>query len=131
MSDLNRRALREALLQAEPWLADPDRGPRAIDAGPCGRCGDLPGLLPTCGPVSWRALCRSCALEVGVAAWCEGHREEGREALRWAVGLPDHWDIAVTLWWVATGELRTAEVRRLRQAPQLPPAVRAALPSDP
>lgn len=127
MSDLDRAALREALLQAEPWLAATDRGPRAVDAGPCARCRTLPALLPTCGPVPWPALCRPCARAVGLDAWCDGHREEGREALRWAMALPDHWDVAVTLWWVATGELRRTEVRRLRDTTELPHTVRRLL----
>lgn len=127
MSGLDRRALRTALREAEPWLDDPARGPRAVDAGACDRCGELPRLLPTCGPVAAEALCRPCAVEVGLAAWCDGHREDGREALRWALRLPPHWDLAVTLWWVATGELRSIEPRTLRDAPTLPPGIRALL----
>ena len=130
MTGLDRRALREALLAAEPWLAEPDLGPRAVDAGTCDRCGGPPRLLPTCGPDAWPGLCRACALSVGLAAWCDGHREEGRTALRWAVALPDHWDVAVVLWWVATGELRDAEVRALSDRDDLPPAVRALLPAE-
>lgn len=129
MSTPDRRGLREALLSAEPWLAVDDQGPRAVDAGPCDRCGDLPRLLATCGPVAWEALCRPCALEIGLEAWCDSHREQGRVALRWAVTLPDHWDVAVSLWWVATGELRAVEVRRLDRLERLPPSVRALLPA--
>lgn len=130
MSDVDRAALRQALLAAESWLGAAERGPRSVDAGACDRCGELPRLLPTCGPTSWEALCRPCALEVGLDAWCDGHRQEGREALRWAVALPTHWDVAVVLWWVATGELRTAEVRRLHGTEALPAGVRALLPAD-
>jgi hypothetical protein len=127
MSGLDRRALRAALRETEPWLTDPDRGPRAVDAGACDRCGELPRLLPTCGPQAAEALCRPCVLEVGLDAWCDGHAEEGREALRWASRLPPHWDLAVTLWWVATGELRSVEPRSLRDAPTLPAGVRGLL----
>jgi hypothetical protein len=129
MSDdaLDRPSLRSALLEAEPWLADPARGPRAVDAGACDRCGELPRLLPTCGPAAAGAVCRPCAVEAGLDAWCDGHREEGREALRWALRLPAHWDVAVSLWWVATGELRAIEPRALRRAPTLPDGLRELL----
>jgi hypothetical protein len=100
-----RAALRQALREVEPWLAATDVGPRAVDAGTCERCGRLPRLLPTCGPVPWSALCRDCAGQIGLDAWCDGHEEEGRAALAWAGSLPPHWDVAVTVWWVSTGEL--------------------------
>ena len=57
-----------------------------------------------------------------------GHREQGRASLRWALALPAHWDVAVTLWWVATGELRSIEPRALARAGELPAPVRALLP---
>jgi hypothetical protein len=107
---VDRRALRRALLDAEPWLAAADVGPASVDAGPCDRCGDAPRLLPTCGPTGWAALCRDCALEVGDAGWCDGHADEGAAARRWAAGLPASWAQTVTLWWVATGELRSTEL---------------------
>lgn len=105
MTPAQRSDLRRALLEVEPWLGATEVGPRAVDAGPCDRCGELPRLLPTCGPVAWPALCRSCGGQVGLEAWCDGHQDEGRWALAWATSLPDHWDRAVTLWWVATGEI--------------------------
>jgi hypothetical protein len=106
----DRRALRRALLEAEPWLAAADVGPAAVDAGPCDRCGDLPRLLPTCGPAGADALCRDCALEVGEEGWCDGHQVEGAAARRWAEALPPSWAQTVTLWWYATGELRSTEL---------------------
>jgi hypothetical protein len=130
VSEVDRHALRAALLETEPWLGEPDRGPRSVDAGACDRCRELPRLLPTCGPSGWEALCRPCALAVGLDAWCDGHRDDGREALRWAVALPEHWDVAVVLWWVATGELRTAELRTLHGTQALPAPVRALLPVE-
>jgi hypothetical protein len=129
VTEVDRQALRAALLEAEPWLGEPDRGPRSVDAGPCDRCRELPRLLPTCGPSRWEALCRPCAVAAGLDAWCDGHRDDGREALRWAGALPAHWDVAVVLWWVATGELRTAELRTLRDTEGLPGPVRALLPA--
>jgi hypothetical protein len=130
VSEVDRPALRAALLETEPWLGESHRGPRSVDAGACDRCRELPRLLPTCGPSGWEALCRTCALAVGLDAWCDGHRDDGREALRWAVALPTHWDVAVVLWWVATGELRTAQLRALRGIEELPGAVRALLPAE-
>lgn len=101
-----RAALRDALRAANPWLDEIDRGPRAVTAGECDRCGGSPRLLPTCGPVAWQALCRDCAVDLGADAWCDGHRDEGRAALAWASGLPDDWEDVARLWWVATGEVR-------------------------
>ncbi len=106
MATVDRAALRRALLDAAPWLAATDVGPQAVDAGNCDRCGTAPRLLPTCGPSGADAVCRRCAEELGDAGWCDGHLEEGRAARRWAQQLPDRWPDAVTLWWVATGELR-------------------------
>lgn len=131
MSALDRSSLRRALLEAEPWLRSTDRGPRTVDAGACDRCDGPPRLLPTCGPVPWEALCRPCALRVGLDAWCDGHREHGRDVLRWAVSLPAHWDVAVTLWWVATGELRDTDLSRLRPHGELPPPLAAWLGPGP
>jgi hypothetical protein len=64
-------------------------------------------------------VCPGCAEELGDDGWCEGHIEEGRAARRWARQLPDRWADAVTLWWIATGELR-------REPPRLDPKVWSA-----
>lgn len=106
MEPIDRQALRDALLAAQPWLAATDTGPQAVAAGGCDRCHDAPRLLPTCGPAAFQALCRTCAEAVGDDGWCEGHRAEGRAARQWAAQLPDRWADAVVLWWVATGEVR-------------------------
>ncbi len=127
MSPEDRARLRTALREVEPWLTAADVGPQAVDAGPCDRCGDLPRLLPTCGPGPWAGICRDCARRLGPEGWCEGHAAEGRAARDWAEDLPDHWDVAVTLWWVATGELRSVEPRMLRRVASLPRAVRDLL----
>jgi len=105
MVGVDRRALAAALLRVAPWLADTEHGPRSVDAGTCGRCGRQPRLLATCGPLAHEALCRTCALEVGDEAWCHGHQVEGRQARRWARGLPERWADLVVLWWVSTGEV--------------------------
>lgn len=117
---LDRCALRAALLETAPWLADPDRGPRAVDAGPCDRCGTSPRLLPTCGPGGGRAVCRTCAFELGDDGWCEGHRDDGAAARAWAAALPERWADAVTLWWVATGEVRSDDAEPPDVGPWLP-----------
>lgn len=111
LTHAQRRSLREALRAAAPWLEHPDHGPSVVDAGTCERCGDAPRLLPTCGPSGAQALCRDCAVTLGDQAWCDGHRDEGRAARRWAGQLPPRWADAVVLWWVATGELRDADLR--------------------
>jgi hypothetical protein len=124
--DLDRPALRAALLDAAPWLAAADVGPRAVDAGTCDRCHDLPRLLPTCGPGAPEALCRDCATTLGDDAWCAGHHDDGVAARAWADALPERWADAVVLWWVATGELRLdAGAVAASAAPW--PAVRAAI----
>lgn len=104
--DVDRAALREALVDRYPWLEATDRGPRAVTAGECGRCGRRPRLLPTCGPVAHAAVCRACADELGRDGWCAGHADHGRELRAWAAGLPEEWPDVVRLWWVATGEIR-------------------------
>jgi hypothetical protein len=111
-SDIDRAALRRALLEAEPWLGATEVGPASVDAGTCDRCHEAPRLVPTCGPLRFHALCRDCALELGEEAWCEGHADEGAAARRWASALPDSWAQSVTLWWFATGELRSIELPR-------------------
>ena len=105
---LDRRALRAALLQTAGWLDDPDRGPRAVDAGSCDRCGVAPRLLPTCAVAGVVAVCRDCADQLGDDGWCEGHQEQGRQDRAWAEQLPDRWADAVLLWWLSTGELKQA-----------------------
>lgn len=127
---VDRRALGAVLSQAAPWLLETDVGPRAVDAGPCDRCGGPPRLLPTCGPDGLPGVCRDCAEVLGDDGWCDGHLEEGRAARRWAATLPQRWADLVVLWWVATGEVRI-DPDRLRTAVDLgalPPPVRAALP---
>ena len=81
--------------------------------------------MPTCGPVAWRALCRTCLLEVGPDAWCDGHAATGRELLAWAADLPPWWGDATVLWWVASGEVQGVPAHL---DPALPAPVRAALP---
>lgn len=101
-----RRALRAALIDRYPWIADHDVGPQAVEAGECDRCGSEARLVATCGPTRWAGLGRRCAAVVGRQAWCDGHADD---AARWLVrlrGLPDEADTVARLWWVATGEVR-------------------------
>jgi hypothetical protein len=121
-----RRALRAALLEVAPWLARNDVGPQSVDAGLCDRCGLDPRLLPTCGPSGGGGVCRDCAEVLGDDGWCDGHRDEGRQARGWAAALPDRWPDLVVLWWTATGEARLDRVVVDRTG--LPPAVSAVLP---
>jgi hypothetical protein len=123
-----RARLRRALREVEPWLAATEVGPQAVDAGMCDRCDLLPRLVPTCGPGPWPALCLACVEEVGLDAWCDGHEAEGRETLDWVGALPPHWDVAVTAWWVATGELALDSLAWPR-LDQLDPRVRGLLPA--
>jgi hypothetical protein len=114
-------ALRDALLSRYPWLAEPDLGPRAVEAGECDRCGAEARLVMTCGPGPDVQLGRRCAAEVGVVAWCEGHAAEAARALAWMARLPPEADDAARLWWVATGEVRvTGELRGRARALALP-----------
>jgi hypothetical protein len=121
--EVDRRALRRALLAAEPWLGATEVGPASVDAGSCDRCGALPRVIPTCGPAGHAALCRDCALAVGPGGWCDGHRQEGEEARRWAASLPSSWPRTVVLWWFSTGELRSIEL-----ADGVPDELAAGLP---
>lgn len=91
-----------------------------MEAGECDRCGEEPRLLPTCGPVAWTALCRTCAGDVGHDAWCDGHAEEAADLLAWAERLPDEWPTVCRLWWIATGEVRIGEVEEEELAARLP-----------
>ncbi|HVM00015.1 MAG TPA: hypothetical protein VM324_12050 [Egibacteraceae bacterium] len=111
-------ALRQTLRARYPWLADTDRGPQAVDAGECDRCGAEARLVATCGPVAWAALGRRCARRLAAGAWCDGHADEAAGALAWLAALPDEADDVARLWWVATGEVRlspalAAAARRL------------------
>lgn len=118
--------MREAVRSTYPWVDLTDRGPRSVEAGECDRCGAEPRLLATCGPVSWTALCRSCALELGHVAWCEGHADVAAGLLAWARGLPAEWPTVCRVWWVATGEVRLAHLGTAAAA-RLGPDVAAAL----
>lgn len=66
-------------------------------------------------------------MELGATAWCDGHADEAETSLRWAAGLPSYWDLAVTLWWIATGEVRVGRLDQVRRDPRLPSALRGAL----
>lgn len=127
---IDRTALRRALLDAEPWLAATEVGPRTVVAGSCDRCGRQPRLLPTCGPSAYEALCRDCAQAEGDDAWCDGHRAEGRAARAWAALLPARWADIVVLWWVATGEVRWDGSTPMPDRRALPAEVRALLPAE-
>jgi hypothetical protein len=116
-----RRALRVALVERYPWIDDAQVGPQAVEAGECDRCGREARLVTTCGPTSWAALGRACALEVGAGAWCDGHSEQARSWLRWLTALPAEVDAVARLWWVATGEVRLDPAA-------VEPLLRAALP---
>ncbi len=101
-----RRELLGLLVARQPWLADDDLGPAAVDAGPCDRCAVDPRLVPPCGPVPWRGLCRDCVLTVGTGAFCAGHADEADDLLARARALPPTWATLVRLTWVARGEVR-------------------------
>ncbi|TVR18325.1 MAG: hypothetical protein EA387_14775 [Nitriliruptor sp.] len=122
-----RRRLRSALLETAPWLAATEVGPQAVEAGRCDACDESPRLLPTCGPAGPGAVCRDCAVRLGVDGWCEGHQEEGAAALVWAASLPASWAELVILWWVATGEVRPTAWSELDTS-VLPLDVRRSLP---
>jgi hypothetical protein len=122
-----RRQLHSALLVAAPWLAATELGPQAVDAGRCDACDERPRLLPTCGTAGAAALCRDCAFAAGDDGWCSGHRDDGREARRWAAALPDRWADIVLLWWIATGEVRVSSADQIARE-GLPVDVLALLP---
>lgn len=127
-TDLDRQGLRDALRVAYPWVDRTDWGPRSVEAGDCRRCERAPRLVPTCGPVEWTALCRDCTHEVGSAAWCDGHRDEGAAILRDVGMLPAEWGTVTVLWWVATGEVRLESLVLSPPSAPLDAGVRAALP---
>lgn len=104
--EFDKQALRAALRAHHPWLERDDIGPRSVSAGECDRCGHEARMVETCGPALHRFLGRRCASQVGTEAWCEGHREDARSALRWLEGLPAEADDVARLWWVATGEVK-------------------------
>ena len=106
-----RRELRRELASRLPLLTDPEVGPSTVEAGECDRCGIEPRVVSPCGPLPWAALGRRCALELGVEAWCDGHRDDARRALEQLAGLPEDVDRLVRLWWVATGEVRVPDGR--------------------
>ncbi len=126
MDPATRHDLRRALLEHAPWLAEDDVGPRAVEAGRCAACEQLPRLLPTCGPSGGAGVCRGCAETLGEDGWCAGHQEEGALARAWAAQLPDRWPELVVLWWVATGELRP-DPSLVPDPDDLPAPVAAAL----
>lgn len=106
MHPIDKPALRQALRVRFPWLGATERGPRAVDAGECDRCGAEARLVPTCGPIAWAALGRRCTTELGEQAWCDGHGPEAAATLAWLAALPDVADVVARLWWVATGEVQ-------------------------
>lgn len=122
-----RQELRTALCASYPWVADTDVGPTAVEAGECDRCARRPRCVPTCGPVAWRALCATCAVEVGDDGWCDGHRDEGAAHRAWARRLPPTWPTVVRLWWVATGEVRVDDDWLRLARDDVDEGVRAAL----
>lgn len=104
MSVTKRRALKQFLADVVPWLHDVVVGPTTVDAGVCGNCGVLPGIIPVCGPVSFQAVCASCVTDS--ALFCDGHADVARYAATFSAALPANWAEIVVLWWVATGELK-------------------------
>lgn len=106
MHPIDKPALRQVLRARYPWLAATDRGPQAVEAGECDRCGAEARLVATCGPIAWATLGRRCAADLGPDAWCPGHAEEAAATLAWLAALPDEADDVARLWWVATGEVR-------------------------
>lgn len=106
LSREERAALRDALRARYPWLDHDEFGPKAVESGECDRCGAEARLVTTCGPTAWTALGRRCAAEVGVEAWCDGHRDDAARALGWLEALPEVADAVARLWWVSTGEVR-------------------------
>lgn len=128
MDRTDRRRLRTALREAAPWLEDGLVGPTTVDAGTCGRCGDRPRVVETCGPAPARTLCVDCILAVGDDGWCDGHAEVAARARAWASAAPPWWADAVTLWWIATGEVRPGP-DTIRDRAALPRSLRSLPPS--
>jgi hypothetical protein len=118
MGPEDRSALRRELRRRFTWLDHEELGPRHVEAGECDGCGHEARLVMTCGPGSDVYLGRRCAAARGVAAWCDGHVDQARDALTWLASLPEHADTVARLWWVATGEVLldpglTEQARRL------------------
>lgn len=111
MHPIDKPALRQALRERYPWVQATERGPQAVDAGECERCGGEARLVATCGPIAWAALGRRCAAELGEDAWCAGHHAEAAATLAWLADLPEVADDVARLWWVATGEVRVDPAR--------------------
>lgn len=82
--------------------------------------------MPTCGPAVAEAVCPTCALDVGLDLWCDGHGATGEAVLAAVRSLPPEWDVATRLWWVATGEVRLGTLV-LPRDDRLPRGVTAAL----
>lgn len=118
-----RAEIRRLLLRHYGWLAGPDVGPQAVEAGECDRCGAEPRLVETCGPSAHRYLGRRCAGELGTEAWCDGHAADAEAALTQLAALDAGADDVARLWWLATGEVRADRELVARW-------VRAALPQD-
>lgn len=104
MSVPKRRALKQYLSDAVPWLHDVTVGPATVDAGACGNCGVLPGIIGVCGPVAFQTVCASCVTQSDL--FCDGHADVARYAETFCSALPPNWAEIVVLWWVATGELK-------------------------
>jgi hypothetical protein len=101
-----RAALCQELRRRYPWLDSHVVGPRSVEAGECDACGKEARMVMTCGPGAARYLGRRCAQEQGEDAWCAGHLDEARQALRVLARLPGEADTVARLWWVASGEVR-------------------------
>jgi hypothetical protein len=136
VADLDRGALRLALLAVHPWVAGTDVGPQAVSAGECDGCGQEARLVQPCGPPppgvrspDW-ALGRRCALAAGVDGWCGGHEDEADAVLRQLAALPAEADDVARLWWLATGEVRP-DPTLVRAARALLPSATPAPASDP
>ena len=101
-----RRSLRDALRSRYPWVADPQWGPAAVEAGECDACGAEARLAQACGPGAVSYLGRRCVLRLGAQAWCGGHADDAEAAVAWMTRLPAEADVVARLWWVSTGEVQ-------------------------
>jgi len=105
-----RRALRQLMRDALPWVSNPQVGPTTVDAGPCGACGVKPALVAVCGPVAFQSVCATCCVDSNEELFCAGHAEDAAYAKTYCTSLPSNWVQCVLLWWVATGEIQVADV---------------------
>ena len=105
MEAAQRAQLRAELVARFGWLANPEVGRSAVEAGECDQCGTEPRMVQTCGPGSAIALGRRCAVAAGEGAWCDGHGDEAAAALAFLMQLPEIADTVARMWWVATGEI--------------------------